>query len=438
LRAYELAKVGRFEAALALADGALLRSASAQALDAAGNALILVRCPGRAERLFRRAVELAPDNDAMLGNLAATLRFLGRIEEAEQLYEQIIARATDAFEALKLRSDIRTQTPQRNHIAELQRRSRQPDLPWRGEMMLAYALGKECEDVGRYDDAFAAFERGARIRRTHMQYAVRRDIEVMSELRAVFLPDRHVTTAGLTDHAPIFILGLPRSGSTLLDRMLSRHPAIESLDEPQAFMLQVIRQAEQQYGRPANRRAFVEATAQLDRKQLASGYLAALAPLRGHEACFIDKLPLNFLYLGLIATALPNATLVHLRREPRDACMAMFKTLFEAAYPFSYDLGELGAYHRAYRQLMDHWDRCFAGRVIHLDYEDLVAQPEPLLTRVLSSAGLEWDARCLEPQLSPDAALTQSTLQVREPVHGRSVGAWRNYERHLAPLHAAL
>lgn len=450
MRSYALARAGSFAAALALDDVALIHGSSVpasdvlKALDAAGNALLLARRPERAERLFRRAVALAPAEPGLLFNLAATLRLLDRTAEAERYCQQMIEGSGDAFDALKLRSELRRQSEANNHLEDLQRRIGASNLPWRGEVSLAYALGKECEDLGRYDQAFAAFRRGARVRREHMTYDVHQDLDVMSALRATFTPalcasrSNHVEqTNALQAGTPIFIVGLPRSGSTLLDRMLSRHPAIESQDEPQAFTLEVIRQV-QQHGRPASREAFVAATAALDGGALRRGYLDSLAPLRGPRPYFIDKLPLNFLYLGLIASTFPDAIVVHMRREPLDVCLAMFKTLFEAAYPFSYDFIELAVYHRAYLELMAHWDRCFPERIVHVDYEALVAAPAPLLQGILARAGLPWDERCMEPHLHHAPALTHSAQQVREPIHQRSVGAWRNYEQHLAPLRRAL
>lgn len=450
MRSYVLARAGSFAAALGLDDVALTHRSSVpvsdvrKALDAAGNALLLARCPERAERLFRRAVALAPAEPGLLFNLAATLRLLDRTEEAERYCQQAIESSREPFDALKLRSELRRQSEAHNHLEDLQRRLGTPNLPWRGEVSLAYALGKECEDLGRYDEAFAAFQRGARLRRKHMTYDVRQDLDVMGALRATFTPalcasrvSQEKQTNPDASGTPIFIVGLPRSGSTLLDRMLSRHPDVESQDEPQAFTFQVIRQVQQQ-GRPSSRNAFVAATATLDGSALRQGYLESLAPLRGPRPYFVDKLPLNFLYLGLIASAFTDAIVVHVRREPLDVCLAMYKTLFEEAYPFSYDFTELAAYRRAYVELMAHWDRCFPGRIVHVDYEALITDPAPLLQRILAQASLPWDERCLEPHLHHAAALTHSTQQVREPIHRRSVGAWRNYERHLAPLKQAL
>jgi tetratricopeptide (TPR) repeat protein len=437
VRACALARMGRFGPVLGLPDEAILDALSVSALEAAGTALVLARRPERAEPYFRRALSLAPDSVTAAINFAATLRFLARVPEAETVCEDAIERSPDAFDAIKMRSDLRRQTTDRNHVLDLQRRLNTHGLPPRGEVLLAYALGKECEDLGQYDDAFAGFARGARVRRANMRYDVREDLGVMSAIGEVFAQSGSSLEAGAIDPAPIFILGLPRSGSTLLDRMLSRHPDVESLDEPQAFGMEVIRLVSE-VGRPITRRAFVEASAQLDRERLGRAYLGAIAPLRTLRSRFIDKLPLNFLYVGLIATALPQATIVHIRRDPLDVGVAMFKTLFEEAYPFSYALDEIGAYHRAYRQLMARWSECFGERILHVDYEDLVLAPEPALRRILARAGLDWNPQCLEPHLHARPALTASTLQVREPTHANAVGSWRRYERHLAALRESL
>ena len=160
-------------------------------------------------------------------------------------------------------------------------------------------------------------------------------------------------------------------------------------------------------------------------------------PYTGQAPRFVDKLPLNFLYCGLIARALPRAKIVHVRRNPMDACFAMFKTLFQQAYPFSYDLGDIAEYYGSYHKLMSHWESTLPGRLIHLDYEALVEDPKGMSQKLFVYLDLEWDRRVLNFHKQATPSLTASLAQIRQPVYASSVGRWRNYEAHLAPLKSA-
>lgn len=437
---YGLGLQGRIREALAAARASLagdLRDLAA--LEMVGNSLVLCHQPGEAYEAFRRAASLAPGHPAVLFNLATTARFLGRSAEAEQAYDRLIARAPDAWAAWRNRSELRRQTRQSNHVAALAAAlARGP--PGDGEVQLSYALGKEQEDLGDYEQAFASFRRGAQARRARMIYDVRADAASLALIAEVFdadwcAPGRAAPIAG---EGPIFILGMPRTGSTLLEQMLGRHSQVQALGELQNFGAALIDAVHQAFPQPpADKTALIRAAASVSPERIGEAYLAAVDPLRNGRARFTDKLPLNFLYAGLIARALPQARIVHITRDPLDACVAIYKTLFEEAYPFSYDLAELGTYYRAYLQLMAHWRAALGERLIEVSYERLVAEPQAQLDALLARLGLALESACL----TADAAspvMTASASQVREPVHVRSVGGAARYRAHLAPLFAAL
>jgi hypothetical protein len=244
------------------------------------------------------------------------------------------------------------------------------------------------------------------------------------------------TAGGLVDcEEPIFIVGLPRTGSTLLERMLGSHSDVFAAGELQNFAIELVKLAKSTFaGERLDKLSLVNKSTRLDFSALGANYLDSTRPRTGSSRFFIDKMPLNFLYIGLIHLALPAARIVHLTRHPMDACYAIYKTPFDQAYPYSYDLQDLGRYYIAYRQLMDHWHAMLPGRVLDVAYEDLVSNTEGTIRQVLEYCDLEWQPACLDFHQSLAPTNTASAAQVREPVYTSSVAKWRHVEEGLAPL----
>lgn len=441
LQAYAHATLGQLSQALAAADVAMAAPLSeVWALDLLGNTFTLCQRPSEAYAAFSRACEIAPDQPDVLFNFATAAAFMGFTDQAESAYDHIIQLAPDNAEAYLNRSQLRWQTPDRNHVAELSAALDGDPLSWQREVHLRYALGKELEDLGDYDGAFAQLSQGAAVRRRHMRYAVADDVAAMQRIAATHGASwcANVRKPHLRD-GPVFILGMPRSGSTLLERMLGRHSQVQALGELPFFGQALIGSFHEHCGRmPADKNELIDLSASLDPLAIGQAYLSAVAPLRDARARFTDKLPINFLYAGLIARALPGATLLHIRRKPMDLCFAIFKTLFRDAYPFSYDLAELGTYHRAYLALMDHWREALGDRLVEIDYEELVTAPRPALEAVLPRLGLGFEEACLRPEKDRTGVMTASASQVRQPIHSASVGSAARYASHLEPLRIAL
>jgi tetratricopeptide (TPR) repeat protein len=439
------------------AAAAAQRSASGDAvlLDAIGSLYSRANDQHRALAAYDQAVALAPGNPLFVFNRATVRRFLGQLAEAEADYDRVIALNPSDYEAYRNRSNLRPQTAHMNHIAELEALAARSKPDWRGEVQLHYALAKEYEDLADYQKSFQHLQHGARVRRQHLRYDVANDLATVDWIIEAFpgAPDASLAAASSTDarstgacsDAPIFIVGLPRSGSTLVDRILGCHSQLHCAGELKHFALAIVDAVRAQSGNAQlSRRELVAGSANLDFAALGRDYLARAraAGAAGADGApggrFTDKMPLNYLYCGLIARALPNARIVHVSRSPMAACYAIHKTLFEDGYPFSYELAELGQYYLGYRRLMAHWHATLPQAILALRYEDLVADQLGQTRRLLAFCGLEWQQACVQFHDNPAPTTTASAAQVRRPLYDSSVAQWRHYEQQLAPLSSQL
>ena len=412
---------------------------NAAALDAIGTFYSSVNEQQLAADCYDAAVALAPGEPRFRYNRAAVRRFLGDLEGAEADYDTVIAQAPSDYEAYLSRADLRPQTAARNHVAALEALLATGIGAWHGEVQLRYALAKEYEDLGRYAQSFAALERGARLRRSHLRYDVAVDVATADWIIEAFPAAPVAPIAGCDSGEPIFIVGLPRSGTTLVERIVGSHSAVYAAGEltclAQAIVAAVRRQRAVQ---AIPRRELVALSRDIDFAALGRDYLERTRPATLHKPHFTDKMPLNYLYCGLIRRALPNARIVHVTRQPMAACYAIYKTLFKDGYPFSYDLGELARYYASYRKLMAHWQATMPGAIHEVSYERLVADQLGESRRLLGYCGLEWEEACAAFHRSPFATTTASAAQVRRPIYTSSVAQWRHYERELGGLRAQL
>lgn len=382
-------------------------------------------------RCQRRAYALAPRDPRVLYNLAAALVAMGELQEAERTLDSVIALDPHDCDAYYNRATLREQTPTNNHVDELLRELQSPGRPGAGEAALCYALAKEYEDLGEPARAFEYLKRGGDARRRRLSYRVELDVATMEQIVRAFDRRRFVPLPPeVRAPGPIFVIGLPRSGTTLVDRILSSHSEVESLGEINDFALALVRNL----GNIPEKGELIRRAAAMNFDELGAAYRASVAGYDRKRPRFIDKTPLNYLYLGLIRLALPEARVVHLRRHPLDSCLAMYRTLFRMGYPFSYDLNDLGHYYVAYHRLMEHWRNVVPGAFLDVDYESLVAQQEMETRRVLGYSGLDWQAACLEFHRNPAPVASASAAQVRQPLYKSAVARWRRYEAELEPL----
>jgi tetratricopeptide (TPR) repeat protein len=457
-RAQCLMALGRRPDAFAAVQAAERCAAADSAIwDAAGTLYSFGNDQKRALAAYDRAVALAPRNPQFLYNRATVRRFLGFLSESEADYDRVIALKPTDFEAYKNRTDLRTQTAERNHIADLETLVSHPIADWRGEVQVRYALAKEYEDLGDYTQSFEHLRRGAKTRHDHLRYDIANDVATVQWIMDAFpggsapVSQEHREEAELRGNAelredaepckdaPIFVVGLPRSGTTLVERILGSHSLLYSAGELDCFALSLVDAVRRGTGRAQMpRRELVANSAAVDFAALGRDYLQRVRLATNGSGRFIDKMPLNYLYCGLIRRALPNAKIVHLTRHPMAVCYAMYKTLFKDGYPFSYDLGEIASYYIAYRRLMAHWQATLPGGVYAVSYEALVADQLGETRKMLAYCGLDWEAACAQFHAHPAASTTASAVQIRRPIYDSSISQWRHYEKQLAPLRTQL
>ena len=385
---------------------------------------------------YQMAIKLAPNDARHSYNLACLQRSLGELAEAELNFDEAIRLNPADFDSYKLRSDLRPQTAERNHVTQLEQLLSGGISDARGMIHISYAVAKELEDLGEADRSFSHLKAGSDQRRKLMKYDVGRDLETIEAIKTTFSADVFKRDDSGSDNTEaIFILGMPRTGTTLVERILASHSDVFAAGELNNFAMQLMTMMHaQNVDKKMSRDEMVTLSASLDFEKLGAAYLQSTRPFTGHTARFIDKMPLNYLYVGLIHLALPNAKIINLHRDPMDTCYAVYKQLFVDAYPFSYDLEELANYYVAYHQLMQHWNAVLPGVVHTVNYEDVVKNLEQESRQLLDYCDLEWQAQCLKFHENKEASTTASTAQIRRPVYQSSIGNWRKYEAQLQPM----
>lgn len=385
---------------------------------------------------YGRAYAAAPDRPAYGVNLASAQIFLGQTAAAEATLADLLTRFPDTAQAEWLLSSIRKGAGRDRADRLMAKAARAGDAA--SKAFLAYAAGKEYEDGAFWEDAFSAFEAGASAKRSTVRFDEEAEAAMFAALAETFDPDwARRPRDGHADPAPIFVVGQPRTGTTLIERIITSHSMAESAGELQQFGLSV-RRLSGDGAAPRGSVEAVRASAEIDASALGREYLRAVAPMRKGAPRFVDKLPGNYLYVPLILAALPQARIVHLTRDPLDSCFASYKQLFAEAYFHSYDQLEMARHHIRYRRLMDHWRALFPGRFLDISYEETVSDLEPQARRLIDFLGLAWEDQCLAFHEQGGAVATASAAQVREKAHTRSVGRWRRYESRLEPMRAVL
>jgi tetratricopeptide (TPR) repeat protein len=370
--------------------------------------------------------------------LGDTLRTLGRAEAAEAAFQRCLDLDPDCAEAWWSLANLKAYRFDPGALAAMEKKLARADFAPPDRSLICFALAKAREDEGRDAEAFALYAEANALQRAFRPYDADATHAFVQRARALFTPEFFAARAGWGEPAadPIFIVGLPRSGSTLVEQILASHPEVEGtreLMDVQQMADWVAAQGAAPYPRPL---------AALPREaigQLGRDYLdRTRAHRRLGRARFIDKAPWNWLHVGLIQLMAPNARIVDVRRHPLGCGLSAFKQHFAGGFDFAYDLGDIGRYYADYVDLMAHFDAVLPGRVVRVIYEDLVADTEPRVRRLLDGLGLPFDPATLRFFENRRAVATPSSEQVRRPIFGEAVDHWRRFEPWLGPLKAAL
>ena len=396
--------------------------------------LSYVNLPGRAIEFLDEARRADPDYPATLLSRAQVLIYLGRFAEAEQDAMRALKRAPGLAQGYWLLAQVRRQTPESNHVQRIASRLEAPMRSAEEPALLGFALHKELDDLERHQEAWLALRQGCASKRSTLRY----DSDATSRLFAAL---RSWETAvgdkapfdGAGDVVPVFIVGMHRSGTTLLEQLLDGHHDVRGLGELYDFT-SAMRYATDHHCPGVIDLRLVERAARIDYSEVGKRYLDGTAWRLGGERFFTDKLPSNFLNIGFICRALPEAKILHMVRDPMETCFSNLRELFSGANPYSYDQLELADYFLEYQRLMEHWRARYPGRILDIDYAQLTADPETQIRRVAEFCGFEFESAMLDLQSRQRGIVTASAVQVRGRIRAETVPKWRAYAPYLQPL----
>ena len=434
----QLIQLGELRAALDCAGAsAVAHSRDPAVLAGVGQLLSEQSLPDRALPLLLRARQCGGDSAELRYRIGLCSMYSGDLDAAERELDACLRMEPGFAPAHRIRARLRRQTPERNHVGVLRQAvARTPGAT--GSPLLHYALFKELDDLGQTEAAWQSLQAGMRMRRAEVAQDEAAEVALFEFLMEPHAPASSdvPADAGLGP-TPIFIVGMPRSGTTLLERILGAHRQVADAGELRDFNFQ-LRWACDRVGGPHLDLDLVLRARDTDLAEVGRRYLSQTQWYANGADFYTDKLPANFMHIGHIAGALPRARILHMVREPMDTCFSNLKELFADAYPHSYDQGEMARHFLRYQALMAHWHRQFPGRILDVHYDRLVAEPAAVAREVLAYCGLQWDPSVLAIEARGGAVATASSVQMREPIHQRFVGQWRRYEVQLQPLRQAL
>jgi len=391
---------------------------------------------------FNAGLKMDPEYLPALQGIGQTYQDAGKLVEANQIAERLIAQNPESAAGYLLRSylaKIGTDDALPSQLSEL---LKQPALAFKELTKIHFALGKVYDDRAQYEFAFKHYLAGNQIRNESQHYDQKQDEEYFDQIIQVFNADFFAAHANchVSSETPVFIIGMPRSGTTLTEQIFSSHPEVIGAGEV-SFWGQapgtLPSRLRSNLPYPACMQDITPELAQ----DVAAMYLQTLAKIVGAKSNPVritDKLPHNFRQLGLIALLFPNAKIIHTRRDAMDTCLSIFFQNFSGDHPYAYDLTNLGHHYRQYERLMTHWHAVLPGRIMDIQYEDTIADPEFWSRKLIAHVGLQWNDACLAPHKLQRTVKTASHWQVRQPIYKTSVARWKHYEAFLAPLKNSL
>jgi tetratricopeptide (TPR) repeat protein len=391
--------------------------------------------------VYRDLLVGAPQTAEIRLSIAHTLKTLGRPDEAIAEYRAAAAERPSFGDAYWSLANLKTYRFTDAELTEMRARESSADTALADRFHLCFALGKALEDRGDYEESWRYYERGNRLKKSESRFRIEQ-IERNTRLQKTvctpeFFAERR--SVGCPSPDPIFIVGLPRSGSTLLEQILASHSHVEGTmelaDIPRIVLELQGRQMDSDD--PLYPGVLARLTPE-EFRRLGEKYVGATRIYRTDKPRFIDKMPNNFRHIGLIHLMLPNARIIDARREPMACCFSNFKQLFAQGQEFTYSLEDIARYYRTYVELMAHWDRVLPGRVLRVQHESVVEDLEGNVRRILEFCGLGFESACIEFHKTERSIRTASSEQVRQPIYREGVDQWRNFSPWLGPLRAAL
>lgn len=403
---------------------------------AIGTTLAMTGRHAEAEKVFKQALEKEPRNAGGLTGLGHVLKTVGQQAEAIRIYRDCISHNPLHGEAWWSMANLKTFSFSDDELTAMRQHVKSEAVAGESRVNFLFALGAALEEREQYDEAFEYYRAGNELRRERENYDPVQTCEIhdriIDSFNREFISERQ--GQGHPSNAPIFIIGLPRSGSTLIEQVLASHSQVEGTHE-----LPELSRVARCTGRSrADRLSYPESVTDLPEQQLydlGQKYLdRTLRHRTGATPRFTDKMPNNFAHVGFMQVILANAKIINARRHPLDSCLGSYKQLFARGQPFTYDLYEIGEYYLEYQRIMDHWHEVLPGAVLDVQYEEVVADLDTQVRRILEFCDLPFEEECLRFHETRRAVKTASSEQVRQPIYSEALHRWRNYEEHLAPL----
>jgi len=387
---------------------------------------------------YRKALDIKPDSAEAHSNLGNVLSEQGKLDDAVASYRKALAIKPDYAEAHRHLAHITKPSEGDEDLKSMERAYELASSSDQDRMHLAFGLGKAFEDLQDYERAFEYLAEGNRIKRETIGYSTDNDIDFFEKTMAAFDNSlfRRSFCEGCSDKSPIFVLGMPRSGTTLIEQILASHPHVHGAGE-----LGILKQILKSHFSVGKKNNYPENIQFVDKAQFEHAgkqYVDEIKRKSPDSRFIVNKTPDNFKYIGLIKLILPNSRVIHCRRDPLDTCLSIFKNYFTGAHEYAYDLVDLGTYYKLYGRLMEHWHKVMPDFIYDVHYEKVISDQVAQTKALLNYCGLEWNDACLEFYKSDRPVKTASFAQVRKPIYTDSVQSWKRYERQLKPLHRIL
>ncbi len=403
-----------------------------------GATLWEMACIDEAIASYKKAISLKPDFAEAHCNLGLLYKESGQLNEAIASYHRAISFKPDYAKAHRYLSFAIRHDEYDDTIRAMETVYARTDNTTEQKMHLAFGLGKAYEDLKDYDKSFSFILEGNRLKRASFQYSIDEDRDSFAQLKKVFssafLADH--SNKGNPDETPIFILGLPRSGTTLVEQILASHSEVYGAGE-----LNDLSYITRALSSESAEQDFPECVSDLNENELiklGSDYLEKIRNYSASANYVTDKMPNNFKMIGFIRMILPGAKVVHCMRDPMDNCLSIFKNYFSGTHKYAYDMTEIGQYYKLYLDLMNHWQKTIPGFIYNVRYEALVSEQEEQTRKLLAYCKLPWDKNCLSFHKTKRVIATASTIDVRRPIYSDSIQLWKKYETHLEPLRRIL